>query len=375
MFVNSPLVEAFACAQKPLACAQALLVGIRGSSGTELTLQMIQIALSIATVAVGLVIGLILRRKLTHRLKKTVLDAWLIQTLGVLTVFPTLILSGIALPIILQWGSLKLDQLVNQITLFIFGAAFPNLLRNTIGTIIIVSLGIGTARTAQLLIIRGLSEKRIDINLRTLFGRILYIIILIIVGFWSLAIWNISIGIPVAAIGVVTAALVFAVQDILKDLVAGLYILLERPFFIGNVISVSTYLGRVEDVQLRATKLRLLSGEEVSIPNSLVFSGTVVNTSYYGERRATIKVDIPKEDFVAAETSQQILATINEVEGVIQEKQPTAIFSGYATEKMTFTVHFWIINQQNEVISNVMYSLHTLLPNADLALIDPAGNV
>ncbi|HTK09764.1 MAG TPA: mechanosensitive ion channel domain-containing protein [Ktedonobacteraceae bacterium] len=344
-------------------------------AGTTITVQVIQIALSITTVALGLIIGLILRRKILQRLKKTVLDAWLIQTLGILAILPTLILACITLPIILRWGSLTLDQLANQATEFIFNAEFPDLLRNTVGTIILVALGVGSARTAQVLTIRGLSEKRIDINLRTLFGRILYIIILIIMAFWILAIWNISIGIPVAAIGVITAAVVVSIQDILKDLVAGLYILLERPFYIGNVISISTYLGRVEDVQLRATKLRLLSGEEVSIPNSLVFSGTVVNTSYYGERRATIKIDILQEDFVTVETAQQILNTIKEVEGVAHNQQPTVVFSGYAAEKMTFTVRFWVANQQNEVISDVMYSLHMLLPNADLAVVDFAGNV
>jgi small-conductance mechanosensitive channel len=193
--------------------------------------------------------------------------------------------------------------------------------------------------------------------------------------FWILAIWNISVGIPVAAFGIVTAAAIVAIQDVLKDLVAGLYILLERPFYIGNIISISTYLGKVEDVQLRATKLRLLSGEEVSIPNSLVFSGTVVNTSYYGERRATIKVDIPKEDFVTVETAQKILATIKNVEGVMQDKEATVLFSGYALDKMTLTVRFWVANQQNGVISDVMYALHMLLPNADLSVVDFAGNV
>ncbi len=225
------------------------------------------------------------------------------------------------------------------------------------------------------MIIRGLSDKRIDINIRTLFGRIFYILTLVIMGFWILAVWNVSVGIPVAAFGIVTAAVIVSIQDVLKDLVAGLYILLERPFYIGNIISISTYLGRVEDVQLRATKLRLLSGEEVSIPNSLVFSGTVVNTSYYGERRATIKVDILKEDFVTVETAKRILSTIKEVDGVMQDKEPTALFSGYATDKMTLTVRFWVANQQNAAISDVMYALHMLLPNADLSVVDFAGNV
>ncbi|HEY4387707.1 MAG TPA: hypothetical protein VGN34_24915, partial [Ktedonobacteraceae bacterium] len=94
-------------------------------AGTTITVQVIQIALSITTVALGLIIGLILRRKLLQRLKKTVFDAWLIQTLGILATLPTLILAFITLPIILRWGSLTLDQLANQATEFIFNAAFP----------------------------------------------------------------------------------------------------------------------------------------------------------------------------------------------------------------------------------------------------------
>jgi small-conductance mechanosensitive channel len=340
-----------------------------------ITVQIIQMIASIAIVVVGLIIGLILRHQAVQRLKKTVLDAWLIQTLGVLATLPTMILALIALPVILQLGTQTLDQLLNQATQFIVGTNFQGMLRNLIATLIVIALGIGIARTAQVLTIRGLSEKRIDINIRTLFGRIFYIITLIITTFWVLAIWNVSVGIPVAALGIITAAALVAIQDILKDLIAGLYILLERPFYIGNIISISTYVGKVEDVQLRATKLRLLSGEEVSIPNSLVFSGTVVNTSYYGERRATIKVDIPKEDFVTVETAQKILAAVKSVESVMQDKETTALFSGYALDKMTLMVRFWVANQQSEAISDVMYALHMLLPNADLSVVDFAGNV
>jgi hypothetical protein len=69
----------------------------------------------------------------------------------------------------------------------------------------------------------------VDINMRTLIGRIFFIIILCLAGFWILSLWNIPVGLPVATVGIITLALTVAIQDILKDLVAGSYILIERP--------------------------------------------------------------------------------------------------------------------------------------------------
>lgn len=339
-----------------------------------MTAQLLRILSSILTIVIGLWIGLLLRRRLVRRLKKTVLDAWLIQTLGILVILPSLAVASFIVPVILTWG---------QGTL---GSSFDTLLQrykieplqigqNLAASLIIVGLGIGAARTIQALVIRGLSERRIDINIRTFIGRVFYILTIIIAIFWILAVWNISVGIPVAAFGIVTAAVVVSIQDVLKDLVAGLYILLERPFYIGNVISISTYLGHVEDIQLRATKLRLVTGEEVSIPNSMVFGGTVMNTSYYGERRATIKVDIPQDHFVATETTYKLLQTVKEVEGVMEKPEPTALFASYAEQKMTLTVRFWVATNQNNIISDVMYALHRFCPEATLTVTEPAGNV
>src|ERR1700676_2683948 len=103
-----------------------------------ITVQIIQIIASIAIVVVGLIIGLILRYKVVQRLKKTVLDAWLIQTLGVLAILPTLTLALIALPVILRLGTQTLDQLLNQATQFILGTDFQNLLRNLVATLILI---------------------------------------------------------------------------------------------------------------------------------------------------------------------------------------------------------------------------------------------
>jgi small-conductance mechanosensitive channel len=345
------------------------------TSTVDLSLRIVLTGLAIIT---ALVIGLLLRRTLVNRLKKnTDLDAWLVQTLGIIVVLPTLILAAFATPIILSWSIGRFNELWVQITAFLEldQNTIISSSKNTIATIFLIALGLGLARTARNLTVRGLEKNRIDINMRTLIGRIFFILILTLAGFWILSLWNIPVGLPVATVGIITLALTVAIQDILKDLVAGFYILIERPFFIGNLISTSTYTGRVENVELRATKLRLISGEEVTIPNSLVFGGIVVNNSYYGERRASITVTLPQEDFKKDETPERILAAVHEIEHVLEKPEPTVLFSSYTEQKITLTLRFWIATEQPPTVTDVMYTIHTVFPQADLTVIEPAGNV
>ncbi|MBV9691434.1 MAG: mechanosensitive ion channel [Ktedonobacteraceae bacterium] len=340
----------------------------------ENTLRIIVIVL---TLLVALGLGLFLRRILVRRLKSTVLDNWLIQILGVVIVFPPLIVAAFAVPLIwdpgrllFYWQSIEKSFQISNLTA---------LTLNLVYALLLIGLGIGIARTVRTLIIRGLGENRVDINIRTLVGRISYYIVLALTAFWILSILSIPIGIPAAFIGILTVALAVAVQDILKDLVAGFYILIERPFHIGDQISTTdggvTYTGTIEDVQLRATKLHLVSGEEVIIPNSLIFGNSVVNNTSYSERRATLAVSIPEAEYVKDETVGQILRALKKLESVMVKPEPQATLSSITSKEVVFTVRFWIANKQFSTVAEVMYALHALLPNAELTIKEAAGDV
>jgi len=73
-------------------------------------------------------------------------------------------------------------------------------------------------------------------------------------------------------IGVIVAALSLAVQDVIKNLVAGFYLLIEQPFAIGDWLDVGGQAGAVERVDLRITMLRNNRRELVLVPNYIVFS-------------------------------------------------------------------------------------------------------
>lgn len=123
----------------------------------------VQITLIILTIVVALGIGLLLRRKLVTRLKKTVLDNWIIQTLGVLIILPPLIIAAPIALIISSWGTEALVKLYYNLSNS-FHDAFKvvnltNFVWNILQTALLLALGIGVARTMRAVTIRSLGES------------------------------------------------------------------------------------------------------------------------------------------------------------------------------------------------------------------------
>ncbi len=347
-------------------------------TATELT---IRIILSVLVALVGLGIGLLLRRVLVRRLQKTVLDDWLIQLLGLVVILTPLIIAGAASTTIVTNGLDKLTQFWHgfQVTAGVRNGDLVTITKNLAWTLLLVVVAIGVARTLSKLTMRGIGEHRLDLNLRLLINRVFYILVLLVAIFWILAIWQVAIVLPVAVLGTLTVAITFSVQDILKDLVAGLYLLVEHPFFIGDQITTSSgvanYTGKVVAIELRATRLRLVSGEEITVPNALVFGGVVINNSRYTERRATLAVTVPLADFKREETLERIISCVKEQEAVLAKPEPTITVSEITGEQVEMTLRFWIAMGQLATVTDVVYALRALLPAADLTVKETAGDV
>jgi small conductance mechanosensitive channel len=347
----------------------------------------IQIIISVLTILIALGIGLYFRLLLVRRLKKTVLDDWLIQLFGALVVILPVIL-GIVL-------ALSISGLGTQVSKFLDGwwqqaldgKGLPGFIWNLIKSLLIVLLAVGVGRTLTKLVTRGIAKSRVEINIRTLLGRILSVVTAIVAIFWILAVWNVELTVPATLLGVITVGITFVIQDILKNLAAGIYILIEGPFQIGDTISTDKYTGKVENVLLRATKLRVLSGEQVIVPNALLFNGIVINNTTYEETLATIVITMPQEEYDKDKMSESILKIIKEVNGVMMKPEPvlslsavagsfggtTGTLSGYSGEIITLTLSFWYPAGQDTIVSEVMHALRGVLPRADLATRGPAG--
>ena len=83
---------------------------------------------------------------------------------------------------------------------------------------------------------------------------------------------GLSLGDIVATLGLGSVAVGFAFQDIFKNFLSGILILIQRPFRIDDQIVIGEYEGTVEKIDIRTTKLRTYGGERVLMPNSEVFT-------------------------------------------------------------------------------------------------------
>ena len=82
-----------------------------------------------------------------------------------------------------------------------------------------------------------------------------------------------------AVLGAATFGISLALQDVGRGFVNGIYILVERPFRIGDRVRVGVAEGRVEEVGVRLTTLRTASGDRIIVPNTVVFSSVIENSS------------------------------------------------------------------------------------------------
>ncbi|CAN5656427.1 hypothetical protein BH24CHL4_BH24CHL4_15750 [soil metagenome] len=139
----------------------------------------------------------------------------------------------------------------------------------------------------------------------------------------------------VTAIGLITAAVSLSLQDVLKNFVSGIYLLIERPFDVGDTIRVADQRGAVERVDIRKTVIRNDLKEEVFVPNFLLFSQVVRRKSETESHRYTVKSPYPvHESFDAIWNAALSVQSLPEF-------PPAVKITGADADEIDFEVLLW----------------------------------
>lgn len=163
-----------------------------------------------------------------------------------------------------------------------------------------------------------------------------------------LAFPGLSLGDLIATLGLSSVAIGFAFQDIFKNFLAGILILVQEPFRIDDQIIVNSYEGTVERIDIRTTKLRTYNGERVILPNSEVFTSAVRVRTAYENRRTDLAVGV---DYNTAlpKTKNLLEKAINTVEGVLNYPPPEIDLVSFGDSSIDFIVRYWTTPRQPEV--------------------------
>jgi small conductance mechanosensitive channel len=166
---------------------------------------------------------------------------------------------------------------------------------------------------------RMAGEDKAEIQQRTntlssILIKIIGIIILVVAVITILPEFGVNIATLIAAIGIGGLAIAFAAQSLVRDFIAGFFVLLEDQYGIGDVVSIAGIAGVVEDITLRRTVLRDLDANVHSIPNGKVEVSTNMTKKF---SRVNLNVSVGY-----GENLKRVIDTINRVcQEMAQESQ------------------------------------------------------
>jgi len=180
---------------------------------------------------------------------------------------------------------------------------------------------------------------------------------------WSiillLALDNLGVNITalVAGLGVGGIAVALAVQNILGDLFASLSIVLDKPFVIGDFIIVNEYLGTVEHIGLKTTRIRSLSGEQVVFSNADLLRSRIRNFKRMYERRVVFTVGVtyntPYEKLSAIST---MLKSIVERQQLVRFDR--AHFKEYGDSSLVYEVVYFVKSPEYNVYMDIQQAIN-----------------
>lgn len=164
----------------------------------------------------------------------------------------------------------------------------------------------------------------------------------------------------VTGLGIGGIAVALAVQNVLGDLFASLSIILDRPFVIGDFLIAGEFLGTVEYIGLKTTRLRSLSGEQLIFSNSELLDRPLRNYKRMDERRALFTFG------VTYQTSADQLEAIPEmVRAIVEDQEETrfdrAHFKEYGDSSLVFEVVYYVLIPDYNRYMDVQHAINVAL--------------
>ncbi|WP_082653440.1 mechanosensitive ion channel family protein [Aureimonas sp. AU22] len=241
---------------------------------------------------------------------------------------------------------------------------FQQLLPNIVVALVVfaIAFGIGWAIERSF---RAWADKHERANLGAVLGSFLKWLVLLFGTLLALTIVipSLNPGDLLAGLGIGSVAIGFAFKDILQNWLAGLLILIQRPFEVGDQIIVDGFEGTVEWIETRATIIILFDGRRVIIPNASVYSSSVTVNTARALRRSQYDIGIGYGDDIA-EARSAILEAIDKVEAVVSDPAPEVIVFDLAASSVNLRVRWWtpskgfnLVKVQGEVLEGVKQAL------------------
>jgi small-conductance mechanosensitive channel len=153
------------------------------------------------------------------------------------------------------------------------------------------------------------------------------------------------------AAGVVGIAIGFASQTSVSNVIAGLFLIAESPFVVGDLIQVGDVMGRVLSVDTMSVKLRTLDNKFVRIPNEALVKSTVTNITRFPIRRLDVRVGVAYKE--SPDRARSVLLDVADKNPMaLMEPEPLVIFEGFGDSSLNLLFAVWTIQKNWLALKN-----------------------
>lgn len=234
----------------------------------------------------------------------------------------------------------------------------------TVWALAVVVVTLVIARGLRRATMRVLARTRAQANVTILLGNLAQVLVIVVGILGVLAIYTRdAFGWILTSFSVLGIVIGLSLQDILKNFFAGIWVLVERPFRIGDAIEVNGHTGVVEEIAFRTTMLRTADGSEAIVPNSIFMTASIVNLTRFATRRATVWLIL--DDGERPIGADEIRTALAEAREIVADPKPTVELRSVSEGKAHYLVSFWAADR-DAAASAALAALRARFPQGEV---------
>jgi len=234
----------------------------------------------------------------------------------------------------------------------------------TVWALVVVAVALVAARGVRRATMRMLARNRAQANVTILLGNLAQVAVILLGVLGVLAIYTKdAFGWILTSFSAVGLVVGLSLQDILKNFFAGIWVLVERPFRIGDTIAVAGESGVVQEIAFRTTTLKTPDGRGVIVPNAVFMTSSVVNLTSFPTRRGTIWLIVDDHEKPAG--ADEILAVLAALPGVAADPKPTVELRSVSGGRAHYQIGFWA-GDRDAIASAAIGALRARFPRGEV---------
>lgn len=208
-----------------------------------------------------------------------------------------------------------------------------------LAALLILIAGIVVIRIIMTVLRKFLEASKLEKAAHTLIKSLARVVLYLLLGLMVADSLGIDVTGVIALASVLTLSVSLALQNALANVFGGFTLLYTAPFHSGDFVDIGTESGTVVEIGMTYTKLQTPDNKMISIPNSTVVAGDIVNYSVTGTRRVDVTVTA-----VYSEPSQKVLDALIQAathDKVMLDPAPVAVIDSYGDNTIRYVLRVW----------------------------------